>query len=50
MQNNCIETEDAYRMVSSIALGSNKMCNLSICLMKQGEISEAKETIDTWIF
>ncbi|XP_054823918.1 protein POLLENLESS 3-LIKE 2 [Prosopis cineraria] len=44
-QNNYIEAEDAYRRALSIAPDNNKMCNLGICLMKQGRISEAKETL-----
>ncbi|KAJ6413256.1 hypothetical protein OIU84_006118 [Salix udensis] len=44
-QNNYIEAEDAYRRALTIALDNNKMCNLGICLMKQGRIGEAKETL-----
>ncbi|KAE8010641.1 hypothetical protein FH972_006996 [Carpinus fangiana] len=44
-QNNYIEAEDAYRRALSIAPDNNKMCNLGICLMKQGRIAEAKETL-----
>lgn len=44
-QNNYIEAEDAYRRALSIAPDNNKMCNLGICLMKQGRINEAKETL-----
>ncbi|OIV93836.1 hypothetical protein TanjilG_03799 [Lupinus angustifolius] len=44
-QNNYIEAEDAYLHALSIAADNNKMCNLGICLMKQGRISEAKETL-----
>ncbi|GMH14911.1 hypothetical protein Nepgr_016752 [Nepenthes gracilis] len=44
-QNNYIEAEDAYRRALSIAPDNNKMCNLGICLMKQGRITEAKETL-----
>jgi tetratricopeptide (TPR) repeat protein len=44
-QNNYIEAEDAYRRALSIAPDNNKMCNLGICLMKQGRIVEAKETL-----
>ena len=43
--NNYIEAEDAYRRALSIAPDNNKMCNLGICLMKQGRIAEAKETL-----
>lgn len=44
-QNNYVEAQDAYRRALSIAPDNNKMCNLGICLMKQGRISEAKETL-----
>ncbi|KAK7250823.1 hypothetical protein RIF29_33536 [Crotalaria pallida] len=44
-QNNYIEAEDAYRRALLIAPDNNKMCNLGICLMKQGRITEAKETL-----
>lgn len=44
-QNNYIEAEDAYRRALSIAPDNNKMCNLGICLMKQGRIVEAKQTL-----
>ncbi|PSS00462.1 Protein POLLENLESS 3-LIKE like [Actinidia chinensis var. chinensis] len=44
-KNNYIEAEDAYRRALLIAPDNNKMCNLGICLMKQGRISEAKETL-----
>ncbi|XP_022865524.1 protein POLLENLESS 3-LIKE 2-like, partial [Olea europaea var. sylvestris] len=44
-QNNYIEAEDAYRRALLIAPDNNKMCNLGICLMKQGRIEEAKETL-----
>ncbi|OVA19839.1 Tetratricopeptide repeat-containing domain [Macleaya cordata] len=44
-QNNYIEAEDAYRRALLIATDNNKMCNLGICLMKQGRIAEAKETL-----
>ncbi|KAJ6682229.1 PROTEIN POLLENLESS 3-LIKE 2 [Salix koriyanagi] len=44
-QNNYIEAEDAYRRALTIAPDNNKMCNLGICLMKQGRIGEAKETL-----
>ncbi|KAL2933971.1 Protein POLLENLESS 3-LIKE 2 [Bienertia sinuspersici] len=35
-QNNYMEAEDAYRRALSIAPNHNKICNLGICLMKQG--------------
>lgn len=44
-QNNYIEAEDAYRRALVIAPDNNKMCNLGICLMKQGRIGEAKDTL-----
>lgn len=44
-QNNYIEAEEAYRRALSIGPDNNKMCNLGICLMKQGRIGEAKETL-----
>ena len=44
-QNNYTEAEEAYRRALSIAPDNNKMCNLGICLMKQGRIGEAKETL-----
>ncbi|KAK9284427.1 hypothetical protein L1049_023600 [Liquidambar formosana] len=44
-QNNYMEAEDAYRRALLISPDNNKMCNLGICLMKQGRISEAKETL-----
>lgn len=44
-QSNYLEAEEAYRSALSIAPDNNKMCNLGICLMKQGRISEAKETL-----
>ncbi|XP_047318038.1 protein POLLENLESS 3-LIKE 2-like [Impatiens glandulifera] len=44
-QNNYIEAEDAYRKALLIAPDNNKMCNLGICLMKQGRISEAKQNL-----
>lgn len=44
-QSNYMEAEEAYRRALSIAPDNNKMCNLGICLMKQGRIVEAKETL-----
>jgi len=44
-RDNFVEAEDAYRRALSIAPDNNKMCNLGICLMKQGRINEAKETL-----
>ncbi|KAL0678006.1 hypothetical protein Bca4012_005987 [Brassica carinata] len=44
-KDNFVEAEDAYRRALSIAPDNNKMCNLGICLMKQGRINEAKETL-----
>ncbi|KAF8406602.1 hypothetical protein HHK36_008691 [Tetracentron sinense] len=45
LQNNYIEAEDVYRRALLIAQDNNKMCNLGICLMKQGRIAEAKESL-----
>ncbi|XP_013718213.3 protein POLLENLESS 3-LIKE 2-like [Brassica napus] len=42
---NFVEAEEAYRRALSIAPDNNKMCNIGICLMKQGRIDEAKETL-----
>ncbi|XP_010935102.1 protein POLLENLESS 3-LIKE 2 [Elaeis guineensis] len=42
---NYIEAEAAYRRALLIAPDNNKMCNLGICLMKQGRIAEANETL-----
>ncbi|XP_042028944.1 protein POLLENLESS 3-LIKE 2-like [Salvia splendens] len=44
-QNNYIEAEEAYRRALVLAPDNNKMCNLGICLMKQGRIGEAKDTL-----
>ncbi|CAN6868128.1 unnamed protein product [Brassica oleracea] len=44
-RDNFVEAEDAYRRALSIAPDNNKMCNLGICLMKQGMINETKETL-----
>ncbi|KAF2544359.1 hypothetical protein F2Q68_00030804 [Brassica cretica] len=44
-RDNSVEAEEAYRRALSIAPDNNKMCNLGICLMKQGRIDEAKETL-----
>ncbi|KAH0883130.1 hypothetical protein HID58_059226 [Brassica napus] len=44
-RDNFVEAEDDYRRALSIAPDNNKMCNLGICLMKQGRINEAKETL-----
>lgn len=44
-QNNYIEAEEAYRRALILAPDNNKMCNLGICLMKQGRIGEAKDTL-----
>lgn len=42
---NYTEAEAAYRHALQIGADSNKVCNLGICLMKQGRIAEAKETL-----
>ncbi|KAK1322000.1 hypothetical protein QJS10_CPA03g02266 [Acorus calamus] len=44
-QQNYIEAEAAYRRALLLGPDNNKMCNLGICLMKQGRIVEAKETL-----
>lgn len=44
-RDNFVEAEHAYRRTLSIAPDNNNMCNLRICLMKQGRINEAKETL-----
>ena len=44
-QHNYVEAEDAYRRALTISADNNQMCNLGICLMKQGRISEAKENL-----
>ncbi|KAG5385827.1 hypothetical protein IGI04_037297 [Brassica rapa subsp. trilocularis] len=44
-RDNFVEAEDAYRRALSVAHDNNKMCNLGICLMKQGRIDEAKATL-----
>ncbi|CAF2151317.1 BnaA01g19530D [Brassica napus] len=42
---NFVEAEEAYMRALYIAPDNNKMCNIGICLMKQGRIDEAKETL-----
>lgn len=42
---NYIEAEDAYRRALAISSDNNKMCNLGICLMKQGRVGEAKKIL-----
>ncbi|RID79352.1 hypothetical protein BRARA_A02095 [Brassica rapa] len=44
-RDNFVEAGEAYMRALSIAPDNNKMCNLGICLMKQGRIDEAKETL-----
>ncbi|THU64653.1 hypothetical protein C4D60_Mb01t28730 [Musa balbisiana] len=44
-KDNYVEAEAAYRRALLIGPDNNKMCNLGICLMKQGRIAEAKETL-----
>eukprot|EP01018_Ginkgo_biloba_P019296 Gb_18147 [translate_table: standard] len=41
-QNNYIAAEAVYRKALTIEPDNNKMCNLGICLMKQGRVAEAK--------
>ncbi|KAH7692595.1 TPR-like protein [Dioscorea alata] len=40
-----MEAEAAYRRALLIGPDNNKMCNLGICLMKQGRVAEAKDTL-----
>ncbi|KAK8914166.1 hypothetical protein KSP39_PZI023628 [Platanthera zijinensis] len=42
---NYVEAEAAYRKALTIGPDNNKMCNLGICLMKQGKVTEAKEIL-----
>lgn len=44
-QSSYIEAETAYRRALTVAPDNNKMCNLGICLMKQGRVAEAKDTL-----
>ncbi|CAM0952699.1 unnamed protein product [Alopecurus aequalis] len=42
---NYTEAEGAYRRALLIGPDNNKMCNLGICLMKQGRVHEAKDVL-----
>ncbi|NP_001170740.1 Protein POLLENLESS 3-LIKE 2-like [Zea mays] len=42
---NYTEAEGAYRRALLIGPDNNKMCNLGICLMKQGRVLEAKDVL-----
>ncbi|KAK1633155.1 hypothetical protein QYE76_007470 [Lolium multiflorum] len=42
---NYTEAEGAYRRALIIGPDNNKMCNLGICLMKQGRVHEAKDVL-----
>ncbi|KAF7060262.1 hypothetical protein CFC21_067058 [Triticum aestivum] len=42
---NYTEAEGAYRRALVIGPDNNKMCNLGICLMKQGRVLEAKDVL-----
>jgi hypothetical protein len=42
---NYAEAEGAYRRALLIGPDNNKMCNLGICLMKQGRVLEAKDVL-----
>ena len=42
---NYTEAEGAYRRALLIEPDNNKMCNLGICLMKQGRVLEAKDVL-----
>lgn len=44
-QENYAEAEVAYRRALLIGPDNNKTCNLGICLMKQGRVTAAKETL-----
>jgi hypothetical protein len=42
---NYTEAEGAYRRALLVGPDNNKMCNLGICLMKQGRVLEAKDVL-----
>ncbi|XP_020575044.1 protein POLLENLESS 3-LIKE 2-like [Phalaenopsis equestris] len=42
---NYTEAEAAYRKALMLSPDNNKMCNLGICLMKQGRVAEASATL-----
>uniref|UniRef100_J3MZL3 Uncharacterized protein n=1 Tax=Oryza brachyantha TaxID=4533 RepID=J3MZL3_ORYBR len=44
-KDNYTEAEGAYRRALLIGPDNNKMCNLGICLMKQGRVLEAKDVL-----
>ncbi|XP_057962880.1 protein POLLENLESS 3-LIKE 2-like [Malania oleifera] len=45
-QKKCLEAEVAYRQAIFLAPNNNnQMCNLAMCLMKQGKIAAAKKTL-----
>ncbi|KAJ7257593.1 hypothetical protein O6H91_04G070400 [Diphasiastrum complanatum] len=46
-QSNYVAAEAVYRKALSIEHDYNKMCNLGICLMKQGRLEEAKVTLQS---
>eukprot|EP01018_Ginkgo_biloba_P031140 Gb_23420 [translate_table: standard] len=46
-QSNYIAAEAVYRKALSIEPDNNKMCNLGICLMNQGRVSEAKAMLQS---
>eukprot|EP01018_Ginkgo_biloba_P030665 Gb_29997 [translate_table: standard] len=46
-QSNYIAAEAVYRKALSIEPDNNKMCNLGICLMNQGRVSEAKTMLQS---
>ncbi|KAK8937397.1 hypothetical protein KSP39_PZI012681 [Platanthera zijinensis] len=44
-KDNYVDAEAAYREALMIGPDNNKMCNLGICLMKQGRVIEANATL-----
>ncbi|KAK8963016.1 hypothetical protein KSP40_PGU004844 [Platanthera guangdongensis] len=44
-KDNYVDAEAAYREALMIGPDNNKMCNLGICLMKQGRVAEANVTL-----
>ncbi|BBN05903.1 hypothetical protein MPTK1_3g16860 [Marchantia polymorpha subsp. ruderalis] len=46
-QSNFLAAEAVYRKALSIGPDNNKVCNLGICLMKQGRLEEAKSMLQS---
>lgn len=46
-QSNFVAAEAVYRKALSIEPDNNKVCNLGICLMKQGRLEEAKSMLQS---